>query len=812
MREQGLATASVVRGVDSLTPESGQPARRFAPVAAPARAPRFYRVDSRAVTLREYGWGHPAAVLVGAATKLLRLRLPSSTDDPCVESLAPFEVDGAALDEEARGKLQPLVEELQALGFHSPIHHLIEDDLHHTDTCLVTLAHESGRAWARVHLRLWTFPAPHKQALFAECVTPFANGTFLWSLSSKPDLAAPRSCQVVRKTGASPSELWSLHQAALEKAGRRPIAAVGTADLVRQSLERHHAAVRAFHVGRGVFVPASAKDRAEVTRCAASRKASKAIGSRHPRVVAEMERLSSQPPAGKHGLLLLVVSAALFLGAFSTGNAPLSPRYLAILVPVLLFHEAGHWLAMRAFGYRNLKMFFIPFFGAAVSGRHYNVPGWKKAVVSLMGPLPGIVLGAVLGTLGLLLAKPLLVQIALVALILNAINLLPILPLDGGWVVQAILASRSILFEVVFRGLAVAALLAAGFLANDVALKVLGFVMLVSLPMSVKVARIAGELRRAELPPASPVDDSIPPATSAAIADRVAAAFTQRVNTPQLAQLSLTVFEALNARPPRLLASLSLAAVQLFGLLGAAVFTIAMAVGQGGMGLAVFNGLTGAGALPQTELDPDRFAEWRASESESLLEAPHNVVVASFGSAAEAERAAEDVKRKATAHAAGATFGQSLMLALPASDDAARQQWLAALRASASDVFVATKATPANVQISCEASSETAAQAIESEATDYFLAPGMRLVPPWIDRDTRTEDERAMHADAEPKDHALSATGFLVRTGQTVNLPYLRFASSFAGPPAMVRWLRAKGCAGFRYQLSAGGEALEESD
>jgi hypothetical protein len=30
------------------------------------------------------------------------------------------------------------------------------------------------------------------------------------------------------------------------------------------------------------------------------------------------------------------------------------------------------------------------------------------------------------------------------------------------------------------------------------------------------------------------------------------------------------------------------------------------------------------------------------------------------------------------------------------------------------------------------------------------------------------------------------------------------FGSSFAGPPALVRWLRAKGCGGFRYQLSAG--------
>ena len=32
----------------------------------------------------------------------------------------------------------------------------------------------------------------------------------------------------------------------------------------------------------------------------------------------------------------------------------------------LLFHEAGHWVTMRIFKYRNLQMFFIPMFGAAV--------------------------------------------------------------------------------------------------------------------------------------------------------------------------------------------------------------------------------------------------------------------------------------------------------------------------------------------------------------------------------------------------------------------------------------------------------------
>ena len=58
----------------------------------------------------------------------------------------------------------------------------------------------------------------------------------------------------------------------------------------------------------------------------------------------------------------------------------------------------------------------------------------------------------------------------------------------------------------------------------------------------------------------------------------------------------------------------------------------------------------------------------------------------------------------------------------------------------------------------------------------------------------------------EPKGDALSASGVLVRQGLLVTMPFLRFQSSFAGPPAMARWLRSKGCADFRYAFRLGSE------
>ena len=176
-------------------------------------------------------------------------------------------------------------------------------------------------------------------------------------------------------------------------------------------------------------------------------------------MLVEINQLQNKKGGWGSAILILLVSLLLFAGA---GSRQWSWQYVVMLVPILLVHELGHYLAMRAFNYRNLRMFFIPFFGAAVSGRHYNVPGWKKVVVSLMGPVPGIVLGAIVGGAGLVLHQPWLVKLALVALILNGINLLPVLPLDGGWIFHTLLFSRHPLLDAGFRVLAAIALMVGG--------------------------------------------------------------------------------------------------------------------------------------------------------------------------------------------------------------------------------------------------------------------------------------------------------------------------------------------------------------
>src|SRR5688572_17778975 len=175
-----------------------------------------------------------------------------------------------------------------------------------------------------------------------------------------------------------------------------------------------------------------------------------ATATAYPDVFVELDKLQHKQGSWVNGVLLLVVSLVAF-GAVGFTQWKWSWKMLALVVAVLLFHELGHYAAMRLFGYRNLKMLFIPFFGAAVIGRHYNVAGWKKAVVSLMGPVPGILLGIAVGVAGMVMGKPALYPAAGILLALNAFNLLPVLPLDGGWVMHTLYFSRSTVLDVIFR-------------------------------------------------------------------------------------------------------------------------------------------------------------------------------------------------------------------------------------------------------------------------------------------------------------------------------------------------------------------------
>jgi len=161
----------------------------------------------------------------------------------------------------------------------------------------------------------------------------------------------------------------------------------------------------------------------------------------------DIARMLNDPPrpgSSVGNIGALVITLLIFAG---TGLFDWSAAELVTLVLVILFHECGHLVAMKAFGYRDLRMLFLPFLGAMVSGRPRTNRSYEQAVVSLAGPVPGIVLGFFLlftGNEDLQFAANLL-------LFLNLFNLLPVYPLDGGRFLDDLLFSRNYHAEMVSK-------------------------------------------------------------------------------------------------------------------------------------------------------------------------------------------------------------------------------------------------------------------------------------------------------------------------------------------------------------------------
>ncbi|HZZ81721.1 MAG TPA: site-2 protease family protein [Gemmataceae bacterium] len=294
-------------------------------------------------------------------------------------------------------------------------------------------------------------------------------------------------------------------------------------------------------------------------------------------VLIALEELQNKKAGWGTAIVTLVISLLLFSGAAGVQDIVSS---LVILIPVLLFHELGHYLTMLAFGYRNLRMFFIPFFGAAVSGQHYNVAGWKKSLVALAGPLPGIALGVVLGAIGIGANIPLAIEVALMLVILNGFNILPMLPLDGGWVVHAVLFVRHPVLDLVFRVTAGLAMIGLGIVSRAWVLGLSGAFMLISAPMAYRTARIARQLGHEGLVTRSIDGRSIPQEAALRILAELRKIMPAQTAPSIMAQHIANVFEAFNAEPPGVLASIGLLFLHGAGFVLALVMAIVLTLFQ----------------------------------------------------------------------------------------------------------------------------------------------------------------------------------------------------------------------------------------
>jgi Zn-dependent protease len=291
-------------------------------------------------------------------------------------------------------------------------------------------------------------------------------------------------------------------------------------------------------------------------------------------VIAALGRLEKPSHGWGHGLLVLGVSVAAFFFLGLLGSTATS---ITVLIGVILVHELGHYAGMRVFGYRNVRMFFIPLFGAAVSGRNVTAPGWQKAVVSLLGPVPGVLIGFVLLWVYFREPSRMLGQAALFFVFVNAFNLLPLLPLDGGHFLDHILFCRSRYLEAAFRALAGAGLALVGYVALDsYVLAFLGVIVATSARRAFRLATAAKEVA-AEMPSDGGTAAESPPLEMVETIIRKARRWLFPERSPRnIAMQVREVWERVNARPPGAVATVALLALYAASVLSVAVVPIAL--------------------------------------------------------------------------------------------------------------------------------------------------------------------------------------------------------------------------------------------
>lgn len=280
-------------------------------------------------------------------------------------------------------------------------------------------------------------------------------------------------------------------------------------------------------------------------------------------ILAEIEKLNKEKPGGLGNLLFLAASLAAFfyLGLFAWGWG-----VLLMVIPVLLIHEMGHYLGMKIFGYADVRMFFIPLFGGAVSGRSLDVPGYKRGIVALLGPLPGLLAGLACLLVHARTQQNIWLLVAKAFLLINGFNLLPIYPLDGGHLLGETLFCRSRYIELVVR-IASGALLTAIALALGLwMLAIPGVLVALFSSAAFKEAGAADRLR-GTLAPEALGSSTLPPEAAGEVIAEVRRTYPGTEDPKIIAMKADGIWERLRARPPGPAATLALMLVYALSLL-----------------------------------------------------------------------------------------------------------------------------------------------------------------------------------------------------------------------------------------------------
>ena len=124
-----------------------------------------------------------------------------------------------------------------------------------------------------------------------------------------------------------------------------------------------------------------------------------------------------------HPLTYLLIFISLLSGRF---------KQICLLLLLISFHEYGHFITARLFNWKIDKIYIYPLGGITRFNDRINKPFKEELLVAIMGPLFQIILTICL--------KDFDYNVVLFSNSLLFFNLLPILPLDGGRILNLVLS------------------------------------------------------------------------------------------------------------------------------------------------------------------------------------------------------------------------------------------------------------------------------------------------------------------------------------------------------------------------------------
>lgn len=136
-----------------------------------------------------------------------------------------------------------------------------------------------------------------------------------------------------------------------------------------------------------------------------------------------------------HPLSHIVIFLSIITGSFLE---------LITLLTIVLIHELGHVYAAKGFGWKVIEVQILPFGGVAIVEEPGAVPAREEIIVALAGPLQN---GCLAGIAWLMMWTGVWDEawchyLIKVNAMIGLFNLLPILPLDGGKMMQGLVSLR----------------------------------------------------------------------------------------------------------------------------------------------------------------------------------------------------------------------------------------------------------------------------------------------------------------------------------------------------------------------------------